>query len=58
MLPALLSAIIAYPWQFFDNLSSLNWLVNLQAVITVVRNCTLFGAAWWIWCCSRQEIIN
>ncbi|NEQ84102.1 MAG: DUF2499 domain-containing protein, partial [Moorea sp. SIO2I5] len=25
------------------------WMVTLQAAMTVVGNCTLCGAAWWIW---------
>ena len=54
MLPALVSAMCACTWHFFDNLKSLEWLVTLQATMTVVGNCTLCLAAWWIWHVSRQ----
>ncbi|ACK67950.1 conserved hypothetical protein [Rippkaea orientalis PCC 8801] len=53
MLPALVSAMCACTWHFFDNLESLVWLVTLQAAMTVVGNCTLCLAAWWIWRSSR-----
>jgi Protein of unknown function (DUF2499) len=49
MLPALVSAMCACTWHFFDNPLSLEWLVTLQATMTVVGNCTLCVAAWWIW---------
>ncbi len=49
MLPALVSAMCACTWHFFENSKSLEWLVTLQASMTVVGNCTLFAAAWWIW---------
>jgi chromate transport protein ChrA len=49
MLPALLSAMCACTWHFFDNAKSLEWLVIVQASMTVVGNCTLCAAAWWIW---------
>ncbi|HEY9737231.1 MAG TPA: DUF2499 domain-containing protein [Trichocoleus sp.] len=49
MLPALISAMSACTWHFFDNAESLNWLVTLQAATTVIGNCTLCLAAWWIW---------
>lgn len=49
MLPALISAMCACTWHFFDNPDSLRWLVMLQASTTVVGNCTLCLAAWWIW---------
>ncbi|MEL6383933.1 MAG: DUF2499 domain-containing protein [Cyanobacteria bacterium J06626_18] len=49
MLPALVSAMCACTWHFFDNLESLSWLVTLQAAMTVVGNCTVCLAAWWIW---------
>jgi hypothetical protein len=49
MVPALISAMCACTWHFFDNLSSLEWLVTLQAALTVLGNCTLCGASWWIW---------
>lgn len=49
MLPALVSAMCACTWHFFDNAPSLDWLVTLQAAMTVVGNTTLCIAAWWIW---------
>lgn len=49
MLPALVSAMCACTWHFFDNAESLEWLVTLQAAMTVVGNFTLLIAAWWIW---------
>ena len=54
MLPSLISAMCACTWHFFDNMESLNWLVTLQAAMTVVGNCTLCAAGWWIWRSSRQ----
>lgn len=48
MFPALVSAMCACTWHFFDNARSLEWLVTLQAVMTVVGNITLCFAAWWI----------
>ncbi len=49
MLPALISAMCACTWHFFDNAPALSWLVTLQAAMTVVGNCTVCAAAWWIW---------
>ncbi len=49
MLPALVSAMCACTWHFFDNAPSLEWLVTLQATMTVVGNVTLMLAAWWLW---------
>ncbi|MEM8805446.1 MAG: DUF2499 domain-containing protein [Cyanobacteria bacterium P01_G01_bin.38] len=49
MLPALISAMCACTWHFFDNAATLSWLVTLQAAMTVVGNCTVCAAAWWIW---------
>ncbi|MEL6604493.1 MAG: DUF2499 domain-containing protein [Cyanobacteria bacterium J06614_10] len=49
MLPALISAMCACTWHFFDNSTGLSWLVTLQAAMTVVGNCTVCAAAWWIW---------
>jgi hypothetical protein len=49
MLPALVSAMCACTWHFFDNAGSLDWLVTLQAAMTLVGNITLCAAAWWIW---------
>ena len=49
MLPALISAMCACTWHLFDNAPQLAWLVTLQATMTLVGNCTLCLAAWWIW---------
>ncbi|MGA7937413.1 MAG: DUF3593 domain-containing protein, partial [Kovacikia sp.] len=49
MLPALVSAMCACTWHFFDNAVSLEWLVTLQAAMTVVGNGTLMLAAWQLW---------
>jgi hypothetical protein len=53
MLPALVSAMCACTWHYFDNPQSLEWLVTLQATMTVVGNFTLCAAAVWIWRSSR-----
>jgi hypothetical protein len=49
MLPSLVSAFCACTWHFFDNPPHLDWLVTLQASLTVVGNSTLCLAGWWIW---------
>jgi len=54
MLPALVSAMCACTWHFFDNLESLEWIVTLQASMTVVGNFTLCAAAWLIWRSASQ----
>lgn len=54
MLPALVSAMCACTWHYFDNPPDLEWLVTLQATMTVVGNVTLCIAAWWIWRSSRS----
>ena len=48
MLPALVSAMCACTWHFFDNAPVLEWLVTVQAAMTLLGNVTLCGAAWWI----------
>ncbi|TVQ46806.1 MAG: DUF2499 domain-containing protein [Gloeocapsa sp. DLM2.Bin57] len=55
MLPALVSAMCACTWHFFDNLPSLEWLVLIQAATTVIGNLTLLAAGWWIWRSHQQE---
>ncbi len=55
MLPALVSAMCACTWHFFDNNQYLQWLVTLQASMTVVGNCTLFIAAWLIYANSKRK---
>ncbi|MDY6785362.1 MAG: DUF2499 domain-containing protein [Cyanobacteriota bacterium] len=54
MLPALVSAMCACTWHFFENADSLKGLVTLQAAMTVVGNSTLCLAAGWIWYASRE----
>lgn len=46
MLPALGSAMSACTWHFFYNSPDLEFLVALQAFLTVVGNCTMWAAAW------------
>jgi uncharacterized membrane protein YhdT len=55
MLPALVSAMCACTWHFFDNDPSLEWLVMVQAAMTLIGNGTLCAAAWWIWRSGQQE---
>lgn len=55
MLPASVSAMCACTWHFFDNPPSLQWLVTLQASMTLLGNCTLLAAGWWIWHCARSN---
>lgn len=49
MLPALVGAMCACTWHFFDNPAELEWLVTLQASMTVLGNTTLCGAAALLW---------
>ena len=49
MIPALISAMSACTWHFFDNAPQLEWLVLLQAATTVLGNCTLCLGGYWIW---------
>jgi hypothetical protein len=58
MLPALVGAMCACTWHFFDNASHLEWLVTLQASMTVLGNTALCGAAWWIWLQARTEEVS
>ncbi|MEB3178423.1 MAG: DUF2499 domain-containing protein [Nostocaceae cyanobacterium] len=53
MLPALISAMCACTWHYFDNVTSLEWLVVVQAAMTLLGNFTLMVAGWWIWQSSR-----
>lgn len=55
MLPALVSAMCACTWHYFDNPKSLEWLVTLQAAMTLVGNFTLLAAGWWIWRSSSAD---
>ncbi|NJL83674.1 MAG: DUF2499 domain-containing protein, partial [Chloroflexaceae bacterium] len=52
-LPALASSYVCLYLAFFDNLPALDWLVDLQATLTVLGNVTLCAAAWWIWRSAR-----
>lgn len=54
MLPALVSAMCACTWHYFDNPASLEWLVTLQAAMTLLGNFTLWVAAWWVWHSGQQ----
>ncbi|MBW4660856.1 MAG: DUF2499 domain-containing protein [Drouetiella hepatica Uher 2000/2452] len=58
MLPALVSAMCACTWHFFDNAKSLEWLVTLQAATTLGGNMTLCAAAWWIWRSSQTKVLK
>ncbi|WP_017327899.1 DUF2499 domain-containing protein [Synechococcus sp. PCC 7336] len=55
MLPALAGAMSALTWHFFDNSPELDWIVTLQASLTLMGNCTLALAAGSIWYQSRQS---
>jgi Protein of unknown function (DUF2499) len=57
MLPALISAMCACTWHYFDNSPSLEWLVTLQASMTVLGNVTLLIAGYFIWRNSKLENI-
>lgn len=54
MLPALASAICVCTWHFFDNAPDLEWLGTIQAMMTLLGNCTLMLAAWLLWKQSVQ----
>lgn len=58
MLPALISAMCACTWHFFDNPSSLEWLVTLQAAMTVIGNFTLLAAGWLLWRSSSNQTLD
>ena len=49
MLPALISAVCACTWHYFDNSEFLEWVVTLQPTMTLVGNFTLWAAAYIIW---------
>jgi hypothetical protein len=48
MLPALVSAMCACTWHFLDNSTYLEWLVTVQAAMTLVGNCTLAIAGYYL----------
>ncbi len=58
MLPALVSAMCACTWHFFDNSPTLDWVVTVQAAMTVVGNGTQAIAAWWIWKSQRPQSVE
>ena len=58
MLPALVSAMCACTWHYFDNAESLEWLVTLQAAMTLVGNFTLWAAAVWIWRSTKSKDVS
>jgi Protein of unknown function (DUF2499) len=59
MLPALISAMCACTWHYFDNSPSLEWLVTLQASMTVLGNFTLLIAGYFVWRSSKFEgVVN
>ncbi len=58
MLPALVSAMCACTWHFFDNAVRLNWLVTLQASTTLLGNCTMMAAAWAIWRAAKVQDVS
>jgi Protein of unknown function (DUF2499) len=58
MLPALVSAMCACTWHLFDNAASLEWLVTLQALMTLLGNMALWAAAWWIWRSAKLASIG
>ncbi|NJN38320.1 MAG: DUF2499 domain-containing protein [Acaryochloridaceae cyanobacterium CSU_3_4] len=55
MLPALVGAMCSCTWHFFDNAPDLEWLVTLQASMTLFGNLTLCGAAALLW---SQRAVN
>ncbi|MGA9377192.1 MAG: DUF2499 domain-containing protein [Phormidium sp.] len=58
MLPALVSAMCACTWHYFDNPKSLEWLVTLQASTTVLGNFTLLVAGWLIWRSAKSAMVK
>ncbi|MBO3463252.1 DUF2499 domain-containing protein [Aetokthonos hydrillicola Thurmond2011] len=55
MLPALVGAMCACTWHYFDNAESLEWLVTLQATMTLVGNFTLLLASIVIWRSTKSS---
>ncbi|MDS3861487.1 DUF2499 domain-containing protein [Thermosynechococcaceae cyanobacterium BACA0444] len=49
MLPALISAMCACTWHYYNNDVQLEWLVVVQAGLTLFGNTTLCLAAGWIY---------
>ena len=55
MLPALVSAMAACTWHLFDNSEALRGMVTIQALFTVIGNCTLAFAAWQL---QRRRVVD
>jgi hypothetical protein len=55
MLPALMSAAAALTWHFFYNAPTLQWVVVLQAALTLVGNFTLWWAAYRIYAAAQRQ---
>uniref|UniRef100_A0A383VL26 Ycf49-like protein n=2 Tax=Tetradesmus obliquus TaxID=3088 RepID=A0A383VL26_TETOB len=55
MMPCLGSAMAACTWHFFYNSPDLDFLVALQAFLTVVGNCTCWLAAYRIYSAAQAE---
>lgn len=57
MLPCLGSALCACTWHFFYNSPDLEFLVALQAFLTLVGNCACFWAAYQLYLGSTNETV-
>lgn len=55
MMPCLGSAMAACTWHFFYNSPDLDFLVALQAFLTVFGNCTCWLAAYRIYAAAQEE---
>lgn len=55
MMPSLASAMAACTWHFFYNSKELEFLVVLQAGMTVLGNCTLAWGAFRLWEGAQEE---
>lgn len=56
MLPALISAMCACTWHYYNNDVQLEWLVTVQASLTLFGNVTLCLAAGWIYYCYQAKL--
>lgn len=56
MLPCLGSAMCACTWHFFYNATELEFLVALQAVLTIIGNTTCWIAAYRIYTFADQDL--
>lgn len=55
MIPLLGGALAACTWHFFYNSPELDWLVAVQAGLTVAGNFTVWLAAYRIYAASQME---